>query len=130
MKLSIPNRETQKRLFLTLSTVKYSWEYRLATVNVILTVLAGTSSILIFKDRMPPAVPLWYSRPWGEDRLASPWFLFLPLFVSAFAYLINTWVALRIGSDHPIFVRVLFLSSCLVSALSFILVVRIITLVS
>lgn len=32
---------------------------------------------LIFFWRLPPKIPLFYSRPWGEAQLASPLFLFL-----------------------------------------------------
>ncbi|MBI2008514.1 hypothetical protein HYS82_02550 [Candidatus Amesbacteria bacterium] len=28
--------------------------------------------LAIFFARLPPQVPLWYSRPWGEEQLASP----------------------------------------------------------
>lgn len=31
----------------------------------------------IFFAKLPPQVPLWYSRPWGEEQLASPVFLVL-----------------------------------------------------
>ena len=27
---------------------------------------------LILGKELPPTVPLWYSRPWGESQLASP----------------------------------------------------------
>ncbi|TSC85277.1 MAG: hypothetical protein G01um101416_983 [Microgenomates group bacterium Gr01-1014_16] len=33
--------------------------------------------VLVFLAKLPPQVPLWYSRPWGEDQLAQPVFLWI-----------------------------------------------------
>lgn len=36
--------------------------------------------LLIFWNRLPPQVPFFYSRPWGEEQLGQPLFLwFFPL---------------------------------------------------
>lgn len=32
---------------------------------------------LIFSAKLPPEVPLWYSKPWSLTRLSSPLFLYL-----------------------------------------------------
>lgn len=29
----------------------------------------------IFWRNLPPSIPLWYERPWGQDQLAKPIFL-------------------------------------------------------
>lgn len=31
--------------------------------------------LAVFWTKLPPVVPMWYSRPWGEDQLARPVFL-------------------------------------------------------
>lgn len=43
----------------------------------------------IFKfSSLPPQLPLFYSRSWGEDQLAEYWYIFiLPLFLHAFIFL-------------------------------------------
>ncbi len=38
---------------------------------------------------LPPQVPLFYSRPWGEGQLAQPLFLLLPLVLGIIFLLIN-----------------------------------------
>src|SRR3989344_4004255 len=41
--------------------------------------LAAASFYLVFSkiQNLPPQIPLWYSRVWGTERLASPGWLFL-----------------------------------------------------
>lgn len=31
----------------------------------------------IFWKSLPPSIPLWYERPWGQDQLAKPIFLLI-----------------------------------------------------
>lgn len=42
---------------------------------------------------LPPQVPLFYSRPWGEGQLAQPLFLALPLVLGIIFLLINAVLA-------------------------------------
>lgn len=86
-------------------------------------------AILIIKWRdLPPLVPLWYAKPWGQDRLASSWFLFaLPM--GAFIWLtINSILAMYILQEYFIFSQLLYLVSGIVSLLSLITLVKIIFL--
>jgi len=39
--------------------------------------VAQAGLILLFWRKLPPEVPLFYSRPWGKEQLANPWSLFL-----------------------------------------------------
>lgn len=51
-----------------------SW--RITTAGIIISL--GT--LTLFWRQLPPLVPLWYSRPWGQDQLAPTWQLgILPL---------------------------------------------------
>lgn len=41
--------------------------------------VAGFGLVGVFWKLLPPEVPLWYSRPWGQAQLAGPaWLLVLP----------------------------------------------------
>lgn len=42
---------------------------------------------------LPPQVPLFYSRPWGESQLAQPLFLGLPLLLGILFLVINAILA-------------------------------------
>jgi hypothetical protein len=45
--------------------------------------------ILAKWSELPPQVPLFYRRPWGEDQLAEKYFLFLLPFISLAVFLTN-----------------------------------------
>ena len=46
--------------------------------------------IIFFFPLLPPQVPLYYSRPWGDNQLASPSSLFLLPAISFFFLLLNS----------------------------------------
>lgn len=128
MKFVIPH---QGKDFLAVATqTRSTWVFRLATLTTICQCLLGLAGIAWFWRSLPPAIPFWYSRPWGEDRLAPPGFLFLLLAAAIIIYATNVVVAARVGNEHPMFARVLLLTATLVSTLSFIIVIRILTLVA
>lgn len=87
--------------------------------------------LLIWRFRvLPPKVPLWFSRPWGEDQLASPyWLLLLPI-SSMLWYGIDLVISIYVTTEYLIFTQMLFLSSLIVSLLSFITLIKILFLVS
>lgn len=130
MKFILPTTQTPEQFLQGIAPLRATWEYRLATIAVLAQLIIGGGAIVWFWRHLPPAIPLWYSRPWGEDRLASPWFLFVPLGASILIYGGNIVAVVRLASNHPMFARVLFLTSLLVSILSVVLVIRIVTLVS
>jgi len=51
--------------------------------------LAQLISILFFWRKLPPEIPLFYSRPWGKEQLAKPLFLFLLPGLTLVIFLIN-----------------------------------------
>lgn len=112
-----------------IGSTRNTWEYLWATYAVLLQLIIGGIIIVWYWRTLPPQVPLWYSKPWGDERLASPWLLFLPLLSSVIVYGINLTAVIRFASNHPMFARVLLLTSVLISLLSGITVVRIVTLV-
>ncbi|MBI4008904.1 hypothetical protein HY357_01610 [Candidatus Roizmanbacteria bacterium] len=63
---------------------------------------------IIFKfNRLPPQIPLFYSRALGEDQLADIWMIvLLPLFMNAF-YLTNKFL-LRRYFQEQILIKDLF----------------------
>jgi len=42
-----------------------------------------------FYRKLPPEIPLFYSRPWGEAQLASPWLLLILPALSLFIIIFN-----------------------------------------
>ncbi len=83
--------------------------------------------LAIFWVKLPPQVPLFYSRPLGEAELANPLFFLFPLILSACFLLINLMLARFIESDF--LKRALVLGAALSSILASITVIRIIFLI-
>lgn len=87
--------------------------------------------VIIWRFRLlPPQVPLWYDKPWGNDQLANPLWLFVLPFGSIIIYLANIILSIYFTSELLIFTQTLFLTSLTVSLLSFITLVKIIFLVT
>ncbi|MEK7577332.1 MAG: hypothetical protein AAB492_01770 [Patescibacteria group bacterium] len=105
------------------------WIYKLATIANLTQSIVGTSVVLWYWRSVPTKIPLWFSRPWGEERLTYPAFLLVPILVSIIVYVSNIWVANKYTLEHPLFTRVLFLSSALVSIMSLYIILRILSLI-
>lgn len=114
----------------SLQLLRGTWENKSATVAAILQFFFSCMVLAIRWKSLPPKVPLWYSKPWGEERLALPIFLFLIPLTALLVYGINRFLLTKTASDHPLFGRVLSLVSLLISILSSIIVIRIVNLVT
>lgn len=110
--------------------LKQNWLIGLVGKVILILGLTSAGVIVWSWKILPPAVPLWYSRPWGNERLAHPaWLTVLPL-ASFFWFFINILLSTFVTSDYPLFTRVLFLSSLLISVLAFLTLVNILLLVT
>lgn len=53
-----------------------------ASIITILTAILSLYLIFVNKDRLPPEIPLWYSKVWGEQRLANQeWLWIIPVLI-------------------------------------------------
>ena len=84
---------------------------------------------LFFWKALPPLVPLWFSRPWGLERLTSTFGLFLPPLSSLYWLIISIGISTRLLKEHLVFSQILSVVTLIVSLMSFITVATIITLV-
>lgn len=95
-----------------------------------MSILVSTLLLLWRYSSLPPLVPLWYSKPWGTDRLAHPlWLILLPA-TSFLILLINTYASRTLTRDMLIFSQILAATALLVSILSLITLTKILFLVS
>lgn len=122
--------EESARVRVAWHAVKANWFIGLVH-KFILILFVLSMAILLWRWRMlPPMVPLWYSRPWGADQLASPyWLILLPL-ASLFLYGVNFLVSMYVMAEYLIFTQMLFLSSLVVNLLSFVTLMKILFLVT
>lgn len=109
--------------------IRKNWLLQVSHKFVALLAVASIIMIGAYWKMLPPLVPLWYSRPWGSDQLAPPVFLFFLPISSITIHLINLAFAMYITTEYLVFTQSLFLSSLIVSLLSFIAVIKIIFLV-
>lgn len=105
------------------------WTYRSALYALIASIGLEILALLFYKSSLPPAVPLWFSRPWGEDQLAHPlWLVALPV-GNLLIFMINTRMASTYLADHPMFGRILLLASFFISMLSLVTIINTLSLV-
>lgn len=110
-------------------TLRQHWSYRAAFLSTATAIAFELIAVLLAWSSLPPAVPLWHSRPWGEEQLTHPlWLLVLPA-GSAVVFVLNTALASRFVPDHPIFGRILLLTSFFVSVLSLVALINTLLLV-
>lgn len=91
--------------------------------------LAGVIFLLIFWLKLPPEVPVFYSKPWGQEQLGQPIFLWLPLFLSGLALLANS-IFSSFLDENQFLKKALIIGAVVTSLLASITVIRIIALVS
>jgi uncharacterized membrane protein len=118
------------------SSLRFRW--RILYYNRIITVSTFTvlviycaSLILIITQfaKLPPVVPLWYSQPWGPERLAHPLWLFVLPIVGMLWYVIDVVLSVSIASEYLVFSQLLVFASVIVNVGSLVTLVKIITAV-
>jgi hypothetical protein len=114
----------------TWAIIKNNWIIQVVNKGVIASFIISLFCIAWRWGRLPSEVPLWYSRPWGEEQLASPfWLLLLPL-GGVLIYFVNRVISAYMSARYLIFTQILFLSSLLVNILSLVTLVKILFLVT
>lgn len=95
----------------------------------------GVGSILIailvygvYFSKLPPQVPLYYTKPWGEAQLVQPIFLLLPILMSLVFLTVNAILASR-SDNYQFAKKALVIGASISSLLASITVIRIIFLI-
>jgi hypothetical protein len=72
---------------------------------------------------LPLQIPLFYSKPWGEDQLADSWLIFiLPLMMDIFFYL-NLYFYKKFFSENPFVKKIIdYLNLFLIISLTLIFI--------
>lgn len=88
-----------------------------AYIFCLLSILSQASLLLVSLGKLPPEVPLFYSKPWGEQILAAPAFLFLIPAVALSTLIVNS-LFVNLVSRDDIFLRQVLLTFCVLVALT------------
>lgn len=85
--------------------------------------------LALFWSRIPPQVPLFYSRTWGEQQLASKTELLLLPSLTFSIFLFHFFLALKFFSKEPLLVRILMVASAVLAFAFVYTLFRIVTLI-
>jgi len=110
--------------------IKSNWIIEVTGNGVLASAILSVLFIIWRWNRLPPLIPLWYSRPWGTDQLTSPFWLILLPAGGVTIYYINRMISKHITSEYLIFTQMLYLSALLVNILSLVTLVKILFLVT
>lgn len=104
------------------------------------TILAGTIIsfviilfiffyILFTYSNLPPFLPIFNQMPWGDARIATKEYIFLPVSISVIIFVSNLIFSFFIYTKIPLIARLLIVTNFLVCFFMLLFVVRIIQLV-
>lgn len=109
---------------------------KVATFNILCLLtslfLNLAASFLIWRnlDTFPLSVPLWFSKPWGQDWLASPNFLWLIPTIGFLSTAFNNLAAKFFWSRERVLSLLLISASPIISGLLFFTLLEIIVVTS
>lgn len=86
--------------------------------------------ILVFYRSLPPFIPIFNQLPWGEQRLGATITIFIPVLVSLLILLINLITAAFTYKKTPLVSRMLAAISFLTSILTFLFIIKTVTLIT
>lgn len=115
-----------RRLFLL-------WQDKASSLGVkfsLVFLLLALGYLFITFHRWPPEVPLFYSRPWGEEQLANSDFLWLLPSGALLIAFLNISLAAFLIEEFPFLARILAWSTTLISFLASIAIFKIVTLIT
>lgn len=97
----------------------------LSLTLIIITILY----IVINYQNLPPVVPLFNQLPWGPQRLIVRIGIFIPDLIVFSIFLINLFLSLIVYKKIPLVSRMLAVTSCLISLLTFLFIFRTVQIV-
>lgn len=94
-----------------------------------LFIIISIAVILLSYGQLPPFIPIFNQLPWGERRLGPTLAIFIPVSVAFLILIINMFTSTLTYKKVPLVARMLAAISLLTSILSFLFIVKTITLV-
>jgi len=85
--------------------------------------------LILTISRLPPEIPLFYSRPWGEEQLASKYFLWFLLIGLSICALIDIILATLVSEKFPLLAQILIWTGVLILLMGSLTIIKIVILV-
>ena len=83
------------------------------TIFCFLCILGQTSLILTATEKLPPQIPLFYSKPWGEQMLAPSFFIWILPITTLTLFVINFLISKLL--QNLFLIRSLFITSAVIA---------------
>lgn len=96
----------------------------------IFSVIAAIIYILLSYGKLPPFIPIFNQLPWGEQRLGNQITIFMPILVALFILTANIFISALIYKQIPLISRMLAAISLLTGILTFLFIIKTITLLT
>ena len=84
--------------------------------------------ILFSYANLPPFIPIFNQLPWGEQRLGDTFTIFIPVLVALLILIINIFTSAFIYKKTPLVARMLVAVSLLISTITFLFIIKTVTL--
>lgn len=97
------------------SVISHTPIFQIAKNVTIAQTIISTALILFFWQGFPPKIPLWLNRPWGTDRLAPPWMLFILPLSGIIFFIVNSLIATKLSKQHHVFLYALMVTSIILN---------------
>lgn len=86
--------------------------------------------LALFWTKLPPQVPLFYSRPWGKEQLVSPIALLILPTISFLVILANIIVASLVPKEEKLASQLLLIFATVFNFLCLVTLFKIVTLIT
>ena len=97
---------------------------------IVFLLLITDAGVLIFHwSKLPPEVPLYYSLPWGEQRLVSAYGLLILPILGLGIYLFNCLLAVLLARENQLLTKILVYTAIFVNTMLSYSLIRIIFLI-
>lgn len=93
-----------------------------------LSTLMQSLLILTSFSKLPPQIPLFYSKTWGEAMLAPVLYIWILPAISVCVYCLNVLICKFLTAHDKFLIRALFISSAIVTTAAFLDTSKIISL--
>lgn len=103
---------------------------RIVVVLPPVLILVMTVLILMFLSQLPPQVPFFYSRPWGEEQLVQPIYLLILPISALFWYVISILLIHVQTYQYRVFAQILLIAQAILSIAMVYVLIRIMLLVT
>lgn len=102
-----------------------SWSF---LTTGLLLLLSGVFVFFTYQN-LPPFIPLYNQMPWGQARLGSQPFIFLPLFITLCIFIINALFASVVYIKVPLLARLFAITTLLFSFMAILFIIRTILII-